>query len=197
MKAPKLPKQVSDDLEKIVRNCLHGREVIQKLLTFARQMPPEKTRVRLNQIVLDGLYFLESRCAKAGIEIVRDLDPECPEVNADASQLHQVLINLVVNAIQAMPEGGRVILRTSHDDEQVSLTVDDNGIGMSDEVQRNIFTPFFTTKDINEGTGLGLAVVHGIAASHGGTVQVQSELGRGSRFEIRLPLNGWSKGGAE
>jgi signal transduction histidine kinase len=188
-KASRLPKQVSEDLDKIVRNCLHCREVIQNLLTFARQLPPEKVPISLNQIVTDGLYFLESRCAKAGIEIVRDLDSDAPEVNADASQLHQVLVNLVVNAIQATPGGGTVTLATGHDGEEAILIVRDTGVGMTNELKANIFTPFFTTKDVNEGTGLGLAVVHGIVAGHGGRIHVESEPGHGSRFEIRLPLH--------
>jgi two-component system NtrC family sensor kinase len=189
-KSAKLPKQAADDMEKIVRNCLHAREVIHKLLTFARQMPPEKSSVNLNQIVSDGLYFLESRCAKAAIEIRRELDPNLPEIYADASQLHQVLVNLIVNAIQAMRDGGTVTLRTRSTSNSVFLTVSDTGSGMTDEVMRNIFTPFFTTKDVNEGTGLGLAVVHGIIASHNGTIEVKSELGKGSIFEIELPIDG-------
>jgi signal transduction histidine kinase len=186
-KAPGLPKQAAEDMEKIVRNCLHARGVIQKLLTFARQMPPEKALVNLNSIVRDGLYFLESRCAKAAIEICRDLDEDLPDIFVDASQLHQVLVNLVVNAIQAMPEGGIVKIGTRVQGEFVSLLVSDTGTGMTEEIKERIFTPFFTTKDVNEGTGLGLAVVHGIVASHGGVIRVESTVGKGTTFEIRLP----------
>lgn len=189
-KSAKLPKQAADDMDKIVRNCLHAREVIHKLLTFARQMPPEKATINLNQIVSDGLYFLESRCAKAAIEIRRELDPNLPEIYADASQLHQVLVNLVVNAIQAMRDGGIVALRTRSAGGSALLTVSDTGTGMTEEVMSNIFTPFFTTKDVNEGTGLGLAVVHGIVASHNGKIEVKSEVGKGSTFEIELPIDG-------
>jgi signal transduction histidine kinase len=189
-KEPKLPKQTGEDMEKIVRNCLHAREVIHQLLTFARQMPLERARISLNQVVTDGLYFLESRCLKAGIEVVRKLDPEVPEIFADASQLNQVLVNIVVNAIQAMPGGGAVTIETRPGPRDASalLIVSDTGTGMSEAVRANIFTPFFTTKDVNEGTGLGLAVVHGIVASHGGTICVQSEPGKGARFEVELPM---------
>jgi signal transduction histidine kinase len=193
-KSAKLPKQASEDMDKIVRNCLHAREIIHKLLTFARQMPPEKSSVNLNQVVTDGLYFLESRCAKAAIEIKRELDPNLPEIYADASQLHQVLVNLIVNAIQAMRDHGTVTLRTRSGNESVYLSVSDTGAGMSDEVKCNIFTPFFTTKDVNEGTGLGLAVVHGIIASHNGKIEVRSEIGKGSTFEIELPVDGYENG---
>lgn len=189
-KSPKLPKQAVDDMQKIVRNCLHAREVIHKLLTFARQMPPEKALVNPNQIVSDGLYFLESRCSKAGIEVARKLDSDLPEIYADASQIHQVLVNLVVNAVQAMRDGGTVTIETRRGDDSATLIVSDTGCGMTDAVRQNIFTPFFTTKDVNEGTGLGLAVVHGIVASHNGQIRVQSAVGKGSSFEIELPIDG-------
>lgn len=197
VKAPQVPRQAVDDMQKIVRNCLHAREVMHKLLTFARQMPPEKAQVNLNQVVTDGLYFLESRCAKAGIEVVRQLDPELPEIYADGSQLHQVLVNLVVNAVQAMRDGGKLTIETRRGDGSAFLAVSDTGTGMTDAVQRNIFTPFFTTKDVNEGTGLGLAVVHGIVASHGGRIDVHSVLGKGSRFQIEFPVAGNSENGKD
>ncbi len=187
-KHPALPEQVAGDLEKIVKSCLHAREVIHKLLTFARKMPAEKSPVDLNQVVTDGFYFLESRCARAGIEMVRRLDPGLPVISADRSQLHQVIVNLVVNALQAMPDGGKLTIETRVSDRTASLIVEDTGTGMTESVRRNIFTPFFTTKDVNEGTGLGLAVVHGIVAAHGGTIEVESEAGHGARFTIEFPL---------
>ncbi len=187
-KTPGLPPQTAVDLDKIVSSCLHAREVIHKLLTFARKMPPEKSSVNMNQIVSEGLYFLESRCAKAGISIVRKLDPELPGISADRSQLHQVIVNLVVNAVQAMPDGGTLTIETRALDHAVLLGVQDTGVGMSDSVKREIFTPFFTTKDVNEGTGLGLAVVDGIVAAHGGTIHVESEPGHGARFTVELPF---------
>jgi signal transduction histidine kinase len=191
-KAPRLPKATARDLEKIVQTCLHAREVIQKLLLFSRQMPPLKTAVNLNQVVEDGLYFLESRCAKAGIEVVRALAGELPATSADPSQLNQVLVNLVVNAVQAMPEGGTLTIQTAAGQTAagqpcVSLIVQDTGLGMTEEVRKKIFVPFFTTKDIDQGTGLGLAVVHGIVSAHGGAIRFDSEAGRGTRFEIQLP----------
>jgi two-component system NtrC family sensor kinase len=188
-KAPHVPKQAGEDLEKIVRNCLHAREIIQRLLTFGRQMPPEKTRLSLNHIVTEQLTFMEARCRKAGVEIVRTLADDLPEVNADASQIHQVLVNLVVNAVQAMQGGGTLTIETRASEESVSLIVRDTGTGMTEATKRNIFTPFFTTKDVSEGTGLGLPVVHGIVISHGGKISVESEPGRGTMFEVKLPRN--------
>jgi two-component system NtrC family sensor kinase len=198
IKSTELPRQTTQDLEKIVAATLHAREVVKKLMLFSRQLPPRTDKVDLNQMVEEGLYFLEARCIKAGIELVRDLHPDLPKVNADPSQLHQVLVNLVVNALQAMPEGGRLIIRTLACNSHVSLVVEDTGLGMSKEVMQQIFIPFFTTKDIGEGTGLGLPVVHGIVTAHGGSIKVESEVGRGSRFEILLPVSyGFHEKGVE
>lgn len=184
-----LPDQAHQDIERIEKASLHAREVVRKLMLFARQMPPQKAEVDANQLVEEGLYFLESRCAKEGIKLVRSLGSSLPTITADRSQVHQVLVNLVVNAIQAMPGGGTLTVGTrAEGEDQVSITVEDTGAGMSEEVLEQIFVPFFTTKDVTEGTGLGLAVVHGIVSSHGGTIRVESEVGRGSRFEIRLPV---------
>jgi two-component system, NtrC family, sensor kinase len=186
-KDPDLPDGAARDAEKVVKASLHAREVIHKLLVFSRQKTPVKSRVNLNRIVDEGLYFLESRCAKAGIALVSQLAPGPPEINAEASQIHQVLVNLVVNSIQAMPEGGTLTIETRSSAESVWLIIQDTGIGMSDEVQEKIYTPFFTTKGFDQGTGLGLAVVHGIVTSHGGTIRVESAPGKGARFEIRFP----------
>jgi two-component system NtrC family sensor kinase len=186
-KQPGLPEAVDPDLEKIVITCLHAREIIRKLMLFARQMPPQKARVDLNAVIEEALYLLESRCSGGGITLVRRLSARLPEITADRSQLHQVLVNLAVNAIQAMPGGGLLTVGTRVSGRRVVLSVEDNGIGMGEETLRRIFIPFYTTKDVNEGTGLGLPVVHGIVTSHGGTIDVTSEPGVGTRFEIRLP----------
>ncbi len=183
-----LPSQVEQDLDRIVSASLHAREVIKKLMLFARQMPPRRTRLDLNRVVREGLYLFEARCARQKIELTLSLGTDLPEVHADATQLTQVLTNLVVNAIQAMPGGGRLAVETRADAEAVILQIEDTGEGMSPEVKKQIFTPFFTTKEVDHGTGLGLAVVHGIVTAHQGTIRVDSQVGRGTRFEIRLPL---------
>lgn len=183
------PEQLQQDMEKIEAASLHAREVVRKLMLFARQSLQRKSSVDVNEIIEGGLYFLESRCAKAGITLVKELAADLPEIIADESQLHQVLINLVVNAIQAMPEGGTITIRTAKHDSGVMLAVSDTGIGIEESLLGKIFLPFFTTKDVDEGTGLGLAVVHGIVASHGGSVRVESTAGQGTRFEVRLPSN--------
>jgi len=144
----------------------------------------------LNQLVEEGLLFFESRCAKEGIELVRSLSPDLPEIPADAAQLNQVLINLVINALQAMPAGGRLTVQTLAGKDHISLIVEDTGMGMDKEVMKQIFTPFFTTKDVGKGTGLGLPVVQGIVTSHGGSIKFGSNPNQGSRFEIQLPVTG-------
>lgn len=188
-KNPSLPEQEMHDIEKIITASLHAREIVKKLLIFARQMPTKRTRVDLNRVIEEGLDFLQSRCNKAGIRLIKSLDPTLPKITADHAQLTQVLVNLIVNAIQSMPKGGELTVLTLTLDNQVSLTIQDTGTGMSEEVMKQIFLPFFTTKEIGQGTGLGLSVVHGIITSHGGTINVSSSVGHGSRFDIQLPVS--------
>lgn len=189
LKSPGLPDAAARDIEKIVTGALYAREVIKKLMVFARQVPARKEWVDLNQVVEEGLYFLEARCAKAGVRIVRELAADLSKVHADPAQLKQILVNLIVNAVQAMPEGGTLLIHTACDATVVKLVVEDTGVGIPADIIGKIFLPFFTTKDVNEGTGLGLAVVHGIVTSHGGAIEVRSEPGRGTRFEISLPAD--------
>jgi signal transduction histidine kinase len=184
-----LPSAAIRDLDKIMSAALHAREVVRKLMIFTRQLPVKMEHCDLNQVVRDGLYVLESRCAKEGIALVRHLEDDLPRITADPSQMHQVLVNLVVNAIQAMPQGGDLIIRTRSADGSVCLVVEDTGVGMSPEVQKQIFVPFFTTKGVGQGTGLGLAVVHGIVTAHGGSIEFKSEVGKGTAFVVRVPVD--------
>jgi len=186
-KCPGLPHQAELDIEKISNASLLARDIVKKLLIFARQMPPQKIKVNVNQLVEEVLNFFKSRCALEGVELICSLSPDLPRVDADLSQLNQVVINLIVNALQAMPQGGDLKIQTLYEENQVLLIVEDTGIGMNDEVLEKMFTPFFTTKEVGEGTGLGLPVVHGIITSHGGSVRVRSKVGQGTRFEIQLP----------
>ncbi len=183
-----LPHRAELDIEKILNASLHARDIVKKLLIFARQMPPQKIKVNLNRLVEEGLNFFKSRFSKEGIKLVSSFSADLPELEADPSQLNQVVINLMVNALQAMPDGGELKVQTLHEGNRVSLIIEDTGIGMSDEVLEKIFTPFFTTKEVGKGTGLGLPVVHGIITSHGGSIRVESKVGRGTRFAIHLPL---------
>ncbi len=188
IKTPDLPVQIKSDLNYIINASLHAREIIKKLMIFGRQMPPQKLKVNLNKLINEGLFFLESRCIKYGVELNKVLTRDLPLIDADPSQMHQVLVNLVVNAIQAMPEGGKLIVETRKKNGFVELRVKDTGTGMSEDIVKQIFLPFFTTKDVNEGTGLGLAVVHGIVKSHNGSIRVDSRPGSGTTFTISLPV---------
>jgi two-component system NtrC family sensor kinase len=196
-KVTDLPKQVHSDLDNIVKASLHAREVIKKLMYFSRQTPPRETLVNLNRLIEDGIYLFESRCAKNGIIVTKKICRDLPAIKADLSQLQQVFTNLIVNALQAMPEEGKLSIETSFDEDHVCLLVQDSGIGMTQKTLKQIFLPFFTTKDINQGTGLGLSVVHGLVKSHGGSIDVQSRIGHGACFRIKFPLRGLSPGGKE
>jgi signal transduction histidine kinase len=185
-----LPSPADEDVRKIEAAALQAREIVRKLMVFARQTPPRTAHVNLNRLVDDGLYLLEARCAEKRIEVERRLGEGLPDIVADPSQLKQVLVNLVVNAIQAMPDGGRLTIATRHRESRVILRIVDTGLGMTREVRQRIFLPFFTTKEIDEGTGLGLAVAHGIVSAHGGRIGVESQPGQGSCFEVEIPVNG-------
>ncbi|HOX16620.1 MAG TPA: ATP-binding protein [Smithellaceae bacterium] len=186
-KTPHLSAQALVDLEKIADAALHARSIIRELLLFARQGKPGNARVNLNPIILDELHLFESLCGKSGVELRRVVDLGLPDITGNKSQIRQVISNLMVNALQAMPEGGVLTIQTSCDDDCVYLRVDDTGTGMSDEVKESIFLPFFTTKDVDQGTGLGLSVVHGIVSSHGGEIHVESEKGKGACFCVSFP----------
>lgn len=183
-----LPDGGRKDIEKIVTASLHAREIIKKLLLFARQTPTFKGPVNLNQVIVGAIDLFKHHFEKEGIELACALCPEMPVLAGDAGQLTQVLVNLVVNAVQAMPDGGRLLVRTQVHDGHVICIVEDTGMGMTEEVQNRLFLPFFTTKEVNQGTGLGLPVVHGIVTAHGGTIEVASAPGAGTTFTIRLPI---------
>lgn len=188
LKAPDVPAQVRVDLGRITEAALHGREIIRKLLVFARQAPASKHPTALNGVIEEALFLLEAGCENPGIRFVRELGAGLPEIEADPVQVRQVVTNLVINAMQAIPASGTVTVRTATDRDAVVLSVEDTGSGMTPDVLRRVFDPFFTTKDVGQGTGLGLAVVQGIVLGHGGTIDVESEPSRGSVFRVRLPV---------
>jgi two-component system NtrC family sensor kinase len=186
-KYPDLDEEVYQDLVKIVKSTLYAREIIKKVLYFGRQTHPKEAKTDLNKLIGEWMDFFESRCAKSGIQIVVERDEELPIVNGDPAQLNQVLVNVVVNAIQAMPTGGRLTIKTMWQESWVSILVEDTGEGIEEENMDKIFLPFFTTKEVDEGTGLGLSVVYGIVNEHGGSIEVDSKKGHGATFEIKFP----------
>ena len=187
-KAGSLNDQQSEDLERIIKASLYSREIIKKLMIFSRQMPQQISKVNLNAIVNNILYFIDVRFQSRGIRIVKQLENDLPDIFADEVQMSQVLVNLITNAVYAMPNGGDIFVITKSRDSQVSLIVRDTGSGMTPEVKSKIFEPFFTTKPVGQGTGLGLSVVQGIIDSHHGRIAVNTVLNKGTKFEIQLPL---------
>ncbi len=185
---PDLPEEVYQDLVKIVKSTLYAREVIKKVLFFSRQTLPREAKTHLNRLIEEWVDFFEFRCAQNDIKIVLAMDETLPSITGDPAQLNQVLINLVVNAVHAMPEGGILTIKTAVKQDRVSMTVQDTGQGIAEAIKDKIFLPFFTTKEVDQGTGLGLCVVYGIVNEHGGTVNVNSRVGMGSIFEIELPI---------
>ncbi len=187
LKAPGLPPQVADDLDRVLRSALSARDIIRNLLSFSRQEPTRIDEIQAGDLVRDIVAFFEPRWRRKQIDLALDVVDGLPILRADAAQIRQVLVNLLVNAVQAMPEGGQLSLRVAPMDGGLRFEVADSGVGMSEETRRRAFDPFFTTKDVNEGTGLGLAVVHGIIAAHGGRIDVESAEGIGTRFVVEVP----------
>ena len=161
-----------------------------QLLAFARRKTPERRAVDLGQTIDDSLEMFHERMTHSRITVEKVIEANMPSVHADRDQLIQVLINLVMNSIHAMPEGGRLRLSLTREDSHVRLGVSDTGHGMPEEICSKVFDPFFTTKDFGKGTGLGLTVVKGIIEEHGGTIAVESVVDKGTTFWIRLPLDG-------
>lgn len=186
-KCPGLPKQAAEDLEKIVGTSLHAREIVRKLLTYGRKMPQKESSVNVNKIVREVLGFFDYRFGKEGIRVELALSEEAGELRADPGQLRQVVSNLLLNAIQAMPNGGVLTVKSSRSEGEIVLIVEDSGCGMTPEIQDKIFIPFFTTKSAHQGTGLGLTVVLEIVTSMRGTIHVESAPGSGTAVEVRLP----------
>jgi PAS domain S-box-containing protein len=156
-----------------------------QILAFSRRQPLSLVRLDMNQVVDDMCTTLR-RLLPSDIELALSLSPGLPGVRADRSQLEQVLLNLIVNARDAMPGGGTLKIATRITDHQIELEVRDTGVGMTDEVRSRIFEPYYTTKD-GVGTGIGLSTVYGIVTGSHGTVDVKSEPGKGSTFTVRLP----------
>jgi signal transduction histidine kinase len=180
--------QQQDDIERIIKASLYTREIIKKLMIFSRQMPQQIVSVDINAIISNILYFIDVRFQSRGIKIMERLDANLPPIQADAVQMSQVLVNLITNAIHALPKGGQVTVITKRKENHINLTVKDTGTGMSTAIKKKIFEPFFTTKPVGQGTGLGLSVVQGIIEAHHGSIQVSSAPGKGSKFAIHLPI---------
>ena len=191
-----------ESLNMVEQAARQASGVTRSLLTFSRKAPGHKQVLNLTVVINDTVRLLR-HVLPASIEVEQIIPPGFDGwVNADAMQLQQVLMNLAVNARDAMPDGGRLGISLHHEpatpaagsagpagaaDGSAVLVVEDSGIGMSEETQARIFDPFFTTKPRGQGTGLGMAIIHGIITNHGGTIHVDSKEGRGTRVTVTLP----------
>ena len=179
-------------LDLIARESRRCGELVKSLLTFSHSGPMNPTATDLHLVIQQLLRLVQPKLTMTGIQATLDLAPELPAVNCDPAQIEQVLLALVSNAIDAMPRGGNLWLRTRlvPDHDEIEIQVQDDGSGIPPEVLPRIFEPFTTTKESGHGVGLGLAVSHSIVERHRGRIAVQSEIGRGTTFTITLPLNG-------
>lgn len=177
----KLVTAINDGLQKI-------KNIVGHLLDFSRMTVTEKTPVGLNNLINRLLVLLNYPASKKNIEIIDDLSDDIPEILIDENKMSQVFMNIMINAVQAMDDGGRLTVRTKADNGSCVVSIEDTGGGIAPDIMSHIFDPFFTTKGIGEGTGLGLSVSKGIVEQHGGMIEVDSKVGAGTTFKIKLPL---------
>ena len=190
----------AEDLDLVIRETKRCATIIRRLLDFAREKTPEKKYTDLNQVIEDTARIIERPASFRDIEIAMDLDPELPQVWADSDLIKQVVMNMLVNAQHAIEHEGSITVRTRRLPQpksvepgaapvpMVEIAVIDTGCGIPEKNLKRIFDPFFTSKEVGRGTGLGLSVSHGIVRAHGGSIEVESAVGKGSTFRIYLPV---------
>jgi PAS domain S-box-containing protein len=191
MEKQDLPSDVKEELKSIFKGSNRVKDIVRRMLTFARPTKPDRTGTSINELIVATLDLRSYVLRTANIEVVKHLDPELPWIVADPGQMQQVFLNLIVNAEFSMKKAhGRGILAitTEKMDNHIHISFKDDGTGMSKEVEDKLFNPFFTTKDIGEGTGLGLSLSRSIITEHGGTIEVESDPGKGANFIITLPI---------
>ena len=174
-------------LQTIITQVERITRVMNQLLSFARRKAPQRVALDLRTVVEDGLEMFQERLSRGQIQVVTRFAEGCPMVQADGDQMSQVFINLVMNALHAMSDGGILRVGLATEGQMVKLTVADSGHGIPKDVVKNIFDPFFTTKEFGKGTGLGLTVVKGIIEEHQGSIAVESAEGKGTTFTILIP----------
>ena len=189
MENPEVPESARKDLRVILQEAQRTKQIVQNLLSFARQMPPQRKPVQLNMIVRRTLQLRAYDFHSRGVEIVEQLDENLPQVIGDSHQLQQVFLNIVNNAYDAVRDSGRaakILVASARVGNSVEIVFRDNGHGIS--FPERIFDPFFTTKEIGKGTGLGLSICYGIVREHGGDISCHNNRGEdGATFTVRLP----------
>lgn len=185
-----LPSDVQQELKIISDGSERVREIVKRILTFARQNKPMRTRSNIHELIDNTLEIRSYVLKTASIEIIKNYEPDLPWLLVDAGQMQQVFLNLIVNAEQAMKKAhgkGRLVITTKNLDSHIQISFKDDGEGIRPETLSKLFQPFFTTKQVGEGTGLGLSISRSIIEEHGGTIRVESYLSEGAEFIITLP----------
>ena len=172
---------INDGLQKI-------KTIVDQLLDFSRMTVTEKTSVDINSFIDRLLVLFNYPASNKNINLIKELAPDVPKILMDENKMSQVFMNIMINALQAMDNGGSLTIRTRMDDGYCAVSIADTGAGIPPDVMPHIFDPFFTTKGVGEGTGLGLSVSKAIIEQHGGVIEVDSEIGAGSTFLIKLPV---------
>jgi two-component system NtrC family sensor kinase len=175
-------------IEKIEEHVERARKVTHNMLGFARRMEHRLDDVDINNTLNQTIELLKNHAQINNIEINRDFQPKLPIIASDQSQLQQVFLNLMNNAIDAIEKDGRIEVRTRKEDSQVVISIKDNGPGIPEKHLNKIFDPFFTTKEVGKGTGLGLSVSYNIIKKLGGNIVVESKVSEGTVFKVKLPV---------
>ncbi|MBI1786504.1 MAG: HAMP domain-containing protein [Acidobacteria bacterium] len=174
-----------ESVQTLLAELANLKAIVGRFSDFAKMPPPERQPAQVNDIVRGVMKLFQAQFAAASIATEVDLAPDLPAIQADSEQLHRALQNLVLNALDAMPSGGTLRIQTGSSNHTVHLKVADTGSGLTKEECERLFTPYYTTKQ--HGTGLGLAIVQSVVSDHGGSIAVQSEIGKGTLFRIDLP----------
>jgi PAS domain S-box-containing protein len=191
-----IPVDIKRDVEVINEGAQRVAGIIKKLLVFARQTKPERTYVDVNEIINTTLELRAYSLQSSNIKVILQLDPELPMTVADPGQLQQVFLNLIMNAeaeVKLVHGGGKLAIKTEQMGDNLRVSFKDNGLGIARENLERIFNPFFTTRKVGQGTGLGLSVCHGIVTEHKGRIWAESQLGKGATFIMELPIVNESK----
>ncbi len=194
LKAPGFDDPARRKLSVIAEEVSHLEEMVAEMRDFVRRPPTVKRPGQINAVIDEALELFQEIFKEHHIQVRRVEETPLPPVAFDARQVHQVLVNLFKNALEAMPRGGEITIASRVREDKAEIAVSDTGVGMPPEVTGNIFQPYFTTKE--KGTGLGLAICQNIIAEHGGCISVDSAPGRGATFTIQLPLKETSPAGA-
>lgn len=177
-----------EDLEVIVNETNRCKRIVKGLLDFARQTEPDKAPSDINEVIEKSIDLIAHQASIQSIKIEKKVKPDIPRIMIDKGQIQQVFINILLNAIEAMPQGGTLTVSSGIQDQMLAIGFTDTGAGIPEENLRKIFDPFFTTKKQGRGTGLGLSVSYGIIERHHGRLEVKSKVGKGTTFTIWLPI---------